>query len=187
MIQSPQPLWLVLVSLGITGSIAGAAIAATAGWLNDRSRKRFELRRWRAEFYLRPKLEALRNLHAALVRSHYEINMRAKSRMPQTLEDYRDVVEGQALEFFAVLTIAEIYLDRETSDLLHDVLGSVRQMSTSIYLRVPEIFESHGKNEGADLREPDWKLFSGSFDAAHARLGAILHPHQLMKWIENED
>lgn len=84
--------WQQILGLGITGSIAAAVVAAFAGWLNDRSRQRFELQRWRAEFYLRPKLEALRNLHAALVRSHFEINRRAKARMPQNDQEFRNLV-----------------------------------------------------------------------------------------------
>jgi len=183
---STQPLWLVIVSLGVTGSVIGAVVAAVASRLNDRSRRHFELQRWRADCYLGPKLEALRKLHQALVRSHYEINMRAKARMPQTLHEYRDMVERPEMEFFAALTIAEIYLDSETSKIMHAVLGSVRQMSTSVWLRLPEVFEGHGKNQDADVREPDWQLFGRSFEAAHAKLGALLHPSELMKWIENE-
>lgn len=184
MITGSQPLWLVIVSLGVTGSIVGALVAAIASGLNDRSRRRFELQRWRAEFYLRPKLEALRNLHAALVRSHYEINMRAESRMPQNLQEYRELVERAEMEFFAGLTIAEIYLDDETSEVMRVVLGSVRQMSTSIWLRLPEVLESRGKHQDADVRQPDWRLFGSSFDAAHAKLRALLHPDELMKWVE---
>jgi hypothetical protein len=149
--NASQPLWLLIVSLGVTGSIVGAVVAGVASRLNDRSRRRFELQRWRAEFYLRPKLEALRNLHVALVRSHYEINMRAKSRMPQNVQEYRDVVERPEMDFFAALTVAEISLDSETSTLMHSVLGSVRQMSTSVWLRLPEVFESHGEHQDADV------------------------------------
>jgi hypothetical protein len=181
---SPQPLWLVIVSLGVTGSIVGGVIAAVAAVFNDRSRRRFELQRWRAEFYLRPKLDALKNLHVAMVRSHYEINLRAKARMPQTEQEYRDLVERQEMEFFGAFTIAQIYLDSETRKLMDAVLGSVRQMSTSIWLRVPEVFERQGKHEAADRSEPDWRLFSSSFDAAQAQLGRILHPDELMRWIE---
>jgi len=75
------------VSLGNYRLGVGAVVAAVASRFNDRSRRHFEVQRWRAEFYLRPKLDAMRNLHAALVRSHYEINLRAKSRMPQNIQE----------------------------------------------------------------------------------------------------
>src|ERR1039457_1397205 len=112
--MAAQPFWLVILGLGITGSIVGAITSAIASALNDRSRRRFELRKWRAEFYLRPKLEALRNLHAALVHSHYEINMRAKARMPQDITEFEEKVRHWETEFFYALTTAEIYLDEET-------------------------------------------------------------------------
>jgi hypothetical protein len=184
MTLASQPLWLAILSLGLTGSIVGAAIAAVASALNDRSRRAFELRKWRAEFYLRPKLEALRNLHGAMVRSHYEINMRAKSRMPQNSQEYREQVERYEMDFFGALNVAEIYMDRDTSKALHAVLGSVRQMSTSIWLRLPEVFETHGKHQDVAVREPDWQLFSSFFDAAEAQLRSLLHPNKLLEAIE---
>jgi hypothetical protein len=179
-----QPLWLIILSLGLTGSIVGAVVAAVASALNDRSRRRFELQKWRAEFYLRPKLEALRNLHAAMVRSHYEINMRTEARKPQTVQEYREQVERPEMDFFGALTIAEIYLEGDTSKVMHAVLGTVRQMTTSIWLRLPEISEGPGKHADLALREPDWQPFTQSFDAAQARLSQLLHPDELMKWVE---
>lgn len=179
-----QPLWLILLSLGVTGSIVGAIIAATASVLNDRSRRRFELQKWRAEFYLRPKLEALRNLHLAMVRSHFEINLRAKARMPKNLEEYQEQVVRYEMDFFEALTLAGVYMDSSTDEALHKVLGSVRQMSTSIWLRLPEIFESRGKHEDSAIREPDWQLFTTSFDAAKAQLRPLLHPSKLLQAIE---
>jgi hypothetical protein len=180
---SSQPLWLVILSLGITGSIVGAVVAAIASALNDHFRRRFELRKWRADFYLRPKLEALKNLHVAMVRCHYEINMRAKARMPQNIQEFREQVERREMEFFDALTTAEIYLDSEMSKVTHNVLGAVRQITGSIWLRLPENTEQ-GKYSDAAIREPDWRLFTSSFDAAHANLGAVLNPNELMKWIE---
>lgn len=179
-----QPLWLVIFSLGVTGSIAGAIVAAVANRLNDRSRRRFELEKWRAEFYVRPKLEALRNLHAAMVRSHYEINLRAKARMPQSIPEFREQVERFETDFFGALNVAEIYMDGDTSKALHAVLGSVRQMSSSIWHRLPEVFESHGKHQNAATREPDWPLFHSSFDVAEAQLKQLLHPREILKVFE---
>ena len=152
---SSQPLWLVILSLSLTGSIIGTVVAAAASTLSDRSRRRFELQKWRAEFYLRPKLEALRNLHAAMVRSHYEIYIRAKARMPETLQEYREQVERYEMDFLGALNVAEIYIDSDTSEPLHAVLGSMRQMTTSIWLRLPEVFETHGRHQDVALREPD--------------------------------
>jgi hypothetical protein len=90
-VVTSQPFWFVILSLGITGSLVGAVVAAVASGMNDRYRRRFDLQKWRAEFYLRPKLEALRSLHAAMVRSHYEINLRAHARMPRNDQEYRDL------------------------------------------------------------------------------------------------
>jgi len=140
---APQPLWQLILGLSLTGSIVGTVVAAVASYFSDRSRRRFELQRWRAEFYIRPKLEALRQLHAAMVRSHFEINMRAKARM-QNEQEYRELVLRPEIVFFEALTVAEIYLDSDTSKLMHAVLGAVRQMSNSIWLRLPEVFESQG-------------------------------------------
>src|ERR1035438_3241646 len=79
-----QPVWLVILGLGISGSI----VAAVATVLNDYFRRRFELRKWRAEFFVTPKLEALRALHAAMVQSHYQINMRARAVMPRNIDEW---------------------------------------------------------------------------------------------------
>ena len=179
-----QPLWFLFLSLGVTGSIVGAVVAGVTSVLNDRSRRRFELRKWQAEFYLRPKLEALRQLHAAMVRAHYEVNMRAKARMPRTVQEYREQVEQPEMDFFGALTGAQIYFDAETADIMRAVLGSVRQMSTSIWLRVPEIFENRGKHEDVALREPDWMLFSESFEVAQTKLRHLLNPTELIRWAE---
>lgn len=179
-----QPIWFVVLSLGITSSIVGTIIAAVATRLNDRSRRRFELQKWRAEFYLRPKLEALRNLHAAMVHCHYQINMCADTRMPQTIQEYREQVERAEMEFFGALNVAAIYLDNDMSKLMHAVLGTVRQMTTSIWLRLPEVFEGRGKHSDVALREPEWQPFTQSFDAAHAGLSRLLHPDEVMKWAE---
>lgn len=179
-----QPLWLVILSLGLTSSIIGAVVAAVASAWNDRSRRRFELQKWEAEFYLRPKLEALRNLHATMVRSHYEINKRAKARMPENLQGYQKHVKRYELDFFGALNFAEIYMDGDTSTAIRAVLGSVRQMSTSILLRLPEMVETHGKHQDDAVREPDWQRFSSSFDAAENRLRALLNPSKVLEMIE---
>jgi hypothetical protein len=89
------------------------------------------------------------------------------------------------MEFLTALTLAEIYLDSETSDAMHVVLGAVRQMVSSIFLRLPEVLATE-KYRPSESREPDWQSFHSSFDAAHARLKALLHPDELMTWIENE-
>jgi hypothetical protein len=104
--------------------------------------------------------------------------------MPQNAQEYREQVERYETDFFVALTLAGIYMDRSTDEALHKVLGSVRQISTSIWLRVPEIFEKHGKHEDVAIREPDWQLFSGSFDAAEAQLRSLLHPNKLLEAIE---
>jgi hypothetical protein len=85
-------------------------------------------------------------------------------------------VEVHEFNFLDSFTMAEIYLDGETNQAMRNVLGSFRQMCTSIWLRLPEVFEARGKYEDAALREPDWPLFTSSFDGAKARLRELLNP-----------
>jgi hypothetical protein len=85
------------------------------------------------------------------------------------------------MDFFRAYTLAEIYFDADMHNVMPAVLGSVRQMTTSIWLRLPNNKE---RSEDAGLCEPDWKSFSDSFDAAQAKLRNILHPNELMKWAE---
>jgi len=118
----PQPLFTVL-SLGVTAALVGALIAAMSNWLGDRSRRKFEIQRWRAQFYLQPKLEAIRALHAAMVTGHNELNTRAKALVPRTVEEHQRFVQRPVDDFLSALTLAEIYLDEETSKLMHEVLG----------------------------------------------------------------
>jgi hypothetical protein len=177
--NTQQPVWLVILSLGISGSI----VAAVATVLNDFFKRRFELRKWRAEFFVTPKLEALRALHAAMVQSHYQINRRARAVMPRNIDEWDRYIKTSEDRFFEALTLAEIYLDNETSDIMHEVLGAVRQMSTSIWLRLPEN-EENGKYADTSIREPEWPPFTRSFDKAHARLQAVLHPSELLRAIE---
>jgi hypothetical protein len=142
-----------------------------------------ELRKWRAEFFVTPKLEALRALHAAMVQSHYQINMRAETVMPRNVDEWDRYIKTPKEEFFRALMLAEIYLDKETSDTMHEVLGAVRQMSSSIWLRLPENSEMV-KNADAATRAPEWQPFVRSFEKAHARLQALLHPAEVLKAIE---
>jgi len=104
--------------------------------------------------------------------------------MPRNLQEYQEQVKHPEMEFFEALNIAEIYLDSETSKSMHGVLGSFRQMGTSIWLRLPEISDSQGRHMDSDLREPDWPLFTSSFDAAQVKLRELLHPDELMKWAD---
>jgi len=163
----------------------GAAIVHAAALVNPviPLTHTFELRKWRADSYLRPKLEALRNLHVAMVRCHYAISRHAKARMPQNIQEFREQVERREMEFFDALTTAEIYLDSEMSKAIHNVLGAVRQMTGSIWRRLPENAEQTQYSDIA-IREPDWGPFTSSFDAADAKLGVLLNPNELMKWIE---
>ena len=177
--STQQPVWLIILGLGISGSI----VAAVATVLNDFFKRRFELRKWRAEFFVTPKLEALRALHAAMVQSHYQINMRARAVMPRNIDEWDRYIKTSGDGFFEALTLAEIYLDKETSDIMHEVLGAVRQMSTSIWLRLPE-HEENGKYADTSTREPEWPPFTQSFDKAHARLQGLLHPSELLRAIE---
>jgi hypothetical protein len=110
--------------------------------------------------------------------------MRAKAIMPRNADEWDRYIKTSEEEFFKTLTRAEIYLDKETSDIMHEVLGAVRQMSTSIWLRLPENYEEMGKHADAAIREPEWQPFTRSFDKAHARLQTLLHPAELLKAIK---
>jgi hypothetical protein len=109
--------------------------------------------------------------------------MRAKAVMPRNVDEWDRYIKTPKEEFFRALTLAEIYLDKETSDTMHEVLGAVRQMSSSIWLRLPENSEMV-KNADAATREPEWQPFVRSFEKAHARLQALLHPAEVLKAIE---
>ena len=122
------------------------------------------------------KISALHELRQALTKGHYEINRRARAVMPQTEEEYRAQVEVHEFRFLDAMTMAEIYLEKDTLDLMRAVLGSMRQMCTSIWLRMPAVFEANGKYADPEIREPDWKLFTKSFDAAKAALKVFLNP-----------
>jgi hypothetical protein len=122
------------------------------------------------------KISALHELLQALTKGHYEINRRAKPVGPLTDEEYRLQVEVHEFRFLDAMTMAEIYLDKHTLDLMRSVLGSLRQMCTSIWLRLPAIYEAHGKYADPEILQPDWKLFTNSFEAAKAALKELLNP-----------
>jgi hypothetical protein len=122
------------------------------------------------------KISALQELRQALTKGHYEINRRARAVRPLTEEEYRTQVEVHEFNFLDAMTMAKIYLDKDTLDLMGAVLGSLRQMCTSIWLRLPTVFEAHGRYADPEIREPDWKLFTESFESAEAALKALLNP-----------
>jgi hypothetical protein len=122
------------------------------------------------------KISALHELRQALTRGHNEINRRAMAEMPRTEEEFRTQVEIHVFNFLDAMTMAEIYLDKDTLDLMRAVLGSLRQMRTSIGLRLPAVFEANGRYADPEIREPDWKLFIESFEAAKAALATLLNP-----------
>lgn len=115
------------------------------------------------------RISALQKLHEALVKGHYELNRRAKARMPKTEQEFRTLVEVYEFNFLEAFTLAAIYLDHETDAAMRNVLGSFRQMSTSIWLRLPAVFQTQGQYADAAFREPDWRLFTSSFDCAMAK------------------
>lgn len=122
------------------------------------------------------KIAALHNLYEVLVKGHYAINRRAKAALPQTENEYRTEVEVHEFKFLDAMTLAKIYLDPETYAAMREVLGSLRQMCTSIWLRLPDVFEIRGKYAEPELREPDWQLFTDSFNVAQAKLQILLNP-----------
>ena len=64
---------------------------------------------------------------------------------------------------------------------MRSVLGSLRQMSTSIWVRLPENSERTGNHPD---RVPDVKAFTDAFDAAQERLRELLNPEEVIKWVE---
>jgi hypothetical protein len=121
------------------------------------------------------RVAALQRLHESLVRGHNELNRLARAKL-QTEEEYRTKVEAYEFAFLDAFTLADIYLDAETRALMSEVLGSFRQMCTSIWFRLPAVFEAHGKYADSEIREPDWRLFVSSFQAAKNRLHKLLNP-----------
>ena len=122
------------------------------------------------------RISALQRLHEALVKGHYELNRRAKAHMPKTEQEFRTLVEVHEFNFLEAFTMADIYLHEETKKAMAEVLGSFRQMCTSIWLRLPEVYSTRGQYADAALREPDWGLFTCSFDGALAELKKFLNP-----------
>ena len=122
------------------------------------------------------RISALQRLHEALVKGHYELNRRAKAPMPKTEQEFRTLVEVHEFNFLEAFTMADIYLNEETKKAMTEVLGSFRQMCTSIWLRLPAVFQTQGQYADAALREPDWRLFTSSFDGALAKLKELLNP-----------
>jgi hypothetical protein len=122
------------------------------------------------------RISTLHELHRALTKGHYEINRRAKAAMPRTEEEYRTQVEIHEFNFLDAMTLAKIYLDPGTYDLMCRVLGSFRQMCTSIWLRLPAVLEGRGQYADPESREPDWKLFVETFEAAESALASLLNP-----------
>jgi hypothetical protein len=77
--------------------------------------------------------------------------------LTHTRTDERMTIPNLSVTSEFTRTTVEIYFDIETAEIMRAVLGSVRQMSTSIWLRVPEIFENHGKHQNTAFRETGLK------------------------------
>ena len=167
--------WGLLANAAVIGATIGAAAAGVNGWFQ----RRFEKRKWYADLLMKPRLEALRNLHRHLVESHYAINL----ARPQTRDEHKQQVQIPVNEFFNALAIADVYLDEETRKVMRAVLGSLRQISSSIRLRLPQEELPQGVVPGSHTTDqsPDWELFTDSFDAAHKRIGEILNPQAILK------
>ncbi|MCU1261625.1 MAG: hypothetical protein JWO80_4510 [Bryobacterales bacterium] len=178
------------ISLIGAGALFAAGMALVTLYLKSRSdraneqvKRDHDLTKWRAEFYLAPKLEALRTLHKSLVGSHFQINLQA-NLTPRAQADYSLNVETPKEEFFNALTTADIYLDEDSKKLMYAVLGSLRQMAFAIWLHLPDEELPQGivkKSYGPNLTTPDWDLFTASFKAAHEELRELLNPEELFK------
>lgn len=181
------------ISLIGAGALFAAGMALVTQYLKSRSdrlnekvKRDHDLRKWRAEFYLAPKLEALRTLHKSLISSHFQINLQSNLK-PRTQVDYSLNVETPKESFFNALTTADIYLNEDSKGLMYAVLGSLRQMAFAIWLHLPDEELPQGlvkESYGVDLTTPDWKLFTASFNAAHEELRALLNPAELFKAME---
>jgi len=64
---------------------------------------------------------------------------------------------------------------------MRGVLGLVRQMSASIWVRLPE---NSKRTSNHPDRVPDVRAFSDAFDAAQERLRELLNPEEVIKWVE---
>jgi hypothetical protein len=175
--------WTILLSSAVVGTVVATGAAVINAYLT----RRFEHKKWYAQFFLTPKLDALRALHAALIKSHYEINLRAVADRPITLRDFKEQAEAPKDKFFQALALAEIYMDEESSKEMHAVLGALRQMTMSIWLRLPQSELPAGiviASYGDELINPDWKLFTDTFNVAEKRLGALLNPREFLRPLE---
>jgi hypothetical protein len=153
----------------------------------ERARRRYDRQKWYAEFFLAPKLEAFRNLHTALVRTHFELNLRANMGRPATLADYKEQVEAKERNYFDAMTVAEIYMDDETNRIMHEVLGAIRQVGMAIWLQLPDAELPRGlarDSYGPEIREVNWRQFVNTYETAIAKLRELLHPEQELKAVE---
>jgi len=170
---APQSVFVVVLSLGVAGSL----LAAILSWLGTRFHRRSEVRKWRADFYIHPKLDALRKMHEATVKAHYGINMRAAATsLPASLDEYRTTVEALERDFFEAFSLAAVYLDESQAVVMSEFLGCVHQMSTSIWSRLP------GSKRATE--EPEFRAFYLSYSRAHTLLTGLLNPRQLLEDLE---
>lgn len=168
-------LWQAVVPL-LSGIGIGSLINEYLRRRLDREKQKADRQRWYAEFFIKPRLEALRNLHSTFVRCHFALNAHAGLNVPSTMtvHDFEQEVKAKEKEYFDALTLADIYLETGDRAAMYKALGAVRQVVTSIEYRLPGA--NSPKAYAEQFKAVEWQEFADTYEAALAGLRNLLNP-----------
>ncbi len=171
--------WSIVFGGAVLGSLVGACGAATNAYFQ----RRFERRKWHAEFFIRPRLDALRALHGALVgcQMHY-LGIPEKPgaiRMWKNDRERQEVYAGfKALldELTKAMLVSAVYLEQAD-------LAVVYEFRQGFY----QIILGHFEPESAVLDVSSQSPTAESYRKIETRLKELLYPSAVVSALMNEE
>lgn len=162
--------------------LLGAVIALTSVFLTllfDVLKRASEERRWYAEFFLGRKVEALHNLHTAVVEGYFLILRYKGVSTPEEAQQFKIDVGSPTLTLARAYTKAILYLDRRSQDKIDAFVSFYNEVAHIIADRATS--NSEGKNSNSKDYSLDLTKLDKGYIEATELLRQMLNPPALRK------
>jgi len=167
----------------INGIIIGAIIPIITFSITqyfDYKKFKSEEKRWYGEYFLKLKVDTIKNLHSVMEECYFIYN-KYLNLSPISIKEYNEYVCGKSEDYRDAKVMAEIYLDEEQNKILSHMLEVLRKADNAIKICAEQNIGVNG------LTNPpfDWKEFLQAREDAVNVFKELLNPKSLREYIRN--